>query len=230
MGSTRLPGKVLMDVAGRPMIRRVLERASRVQGVDDIVVATPDLAEDDGLSDLVHDLGHRVVRGPAEDVLERYLLAADATGADVVVRLTSDCPLLSPSVSSQVVERFRTGGVHYCSNTIERTWPRGFDTEVVDARALRIAGREATAPSDREHVTPFVWRQPDRFRLSSVSTLPNRSDLRWTVDTADDLELVRRVFAGIGADDFDLPEILDLLDREPSLLRLNRDVRQKPLE
>lgn len=229
-GSTRLPGKVLMDVAGRPMIRRVLDRASRIQGIDGIAVATPDLVEDDGLSDLVHGLGHRVVRGPAHDVLERYLLAADAMEADVVVRLTSDCPLLSPSVSSLVVERFQTGTFDYCSNTIERTWPRGLDTEVVDLRALRIAGREASTPSDREHVTPFVWRQPDRFRLESVSTLPDRSDLRWTVDTPNDLELVRRVFAGMSEDDFDLPEILDLLRREPALLHLNRDVRQKPVE
>ncbi len=229
MGSTRLPGKVAMDVAGLPMIGRVLERAARVQGVDDIVVAIPDLVEDDGLSDLVHSLGHRVVRGPSADVLERYLIAAEATGADVIVRLTADCPLLSPSVSAQVIERFRTARVDYCSNTLQRSWPRGLDTEVVDIRALRIAGQEAVSASDREHVTPFVWRQPERFRLAPVSTLPDRSDLRWTVDTADDLEMVRRVFAGIGGDDFDLPEILCLLERDPSLALVNRDVRQKPL-
>lgn len=213
------------------MIAHVLERADAIAGCDEVVVAVPDLAEDDPLADTVRALGHRVVRGPSADVLARYVRAADDTGADVVVRVTADCPLLSPSVSSSVVAAFVAGGVDYASNTLERTFPRGLDTEVVSAHALRVAARESREPSEREHVTPFVWQRPERFAVRSLRGDADHSHLRWTVDTPLDLALVRQVHAELGPGLFDTDAILELvLRRRPELSRLNADVVQKPAD
>lgn len=230
MGSTRLPGKVLETIAGRPMIAHVLERARRIDDVDEVVVAMPDLDEEDPLSAAVIALGARVVRGSADDVLARYLVAVDATGADAVVRVTADCPLLSPAVSSSVVAAFREGGWDYASNTLERTWPRGLDTEVVAADALRVAANEASVSADREHVTPFIWRRPHRFRLRSVRAAVDRSGLRWTVDVPRDLEFVRAVHEELGPAPFDADDVLALVERRPDVARINADVKQKRLD
>ena len=144
------------------------------------------------------------------------------------VRLTGDCPLLSPSVSSRVVEAFVD--CDYASNTLERTFPRGLDTEVLSADALRTAGREARLPSEREHVTPFVWSRPGRYRLRSVRDDVDRSDLRLTVDVAEDLQLVRAIHAELGPGWFDLDDILELLATRPELAALNAGVVQKPID
>lgn len=229
MGSTRLPGKVLAPVGARPMIEQVIERAARIKGADEVVVAVSDLAEDADLAKAAAATGARVVRGPAYDVLARYIVVIEAVNPDAVVRVTSDCPLLSPSVSSAVLAAFAEDDADYASNTLERTWPRGLDTEVVATEALVTAAREATSPVDREHVTPFIWRQPTRFRLRSVTTSPDRSDLRLTVDTPEDLELVRRVYAELGPD-CDIDDVLRLLTAQPSLAAVNAAIQQKPIE
>ena len=229
IGSSRLRGKVMADIGGRPMIAHVLERARHITGIDDVVVAVPDLAEDDPLASAVASLGAPVVRGSTGDVLGRYLAAAAASSADVVVRVTADCPLLSPSVSSSIVTAYARGAVDYASNTLERTHPRGLDTEVVSVEALRAAGRESTDPAEREHVTPFIWRRPDRFRLRSVRAATDRSALRLTVDVAEDLTLVRSIHAELGPGPFDVDEILELLDRRPELVALNAQISQKPV-
>lgn len=230
IGSSRLRGKVLADIGGRPMIAHVLERARRITGIDDVVVAVPDLAEDDQLASVVASFGAPVVRGSTDDVLGRYLAAAEASGASVVVRVTADCPLLSPSVSSSVVAAYARGGADYASNTLERTHPRGLDTEVISVEALQTAGREAADPAEREHVTPFIWRRPDRFRLRSVRAATDRSDMRWTVDVAEDLALVRSIHDELGPEPFDVDEILELLDRRPDLRALNAQISQKPVD
>jgi len=227
IGSARLRGKVLADIAGRPMIARVVDRGRRIEGIDEVVVAVPDLPEDDVLAATASALDVRVVRGSADDVLGRYLVAADAANADAVVRVTGDCPLLSPKVSSAVVADYQLGGADYVSNTLERTFPRGLDTEVVDMEALRTAGREAVTADEREHVTPFIWSQPGRFRLRSIRTAPDRSDLRLTVDVAEDLALVRAIYDALGPDPFDLDDISELLDRRPELVALNAGISQK---
>jgi spore coat polysaccharide biosynthesis protein SpsF len=228
MGSTRLPGKVLADVAGRPLVAHVLDRAQRIRGAVEVALAIPDLAEDDPLARAGAALGVRVVRGSSDDVLDRYLAAAEATRADAVVRVTGDCPLLSPAVASDVLEAFP--GADYASNTLERTFPRGLDTEVISVGALRVAGREATSAAEREHVTPFIWRRPERFALRSVRSAVDRSALRWTVDTPEDLELVRAIHAELGPGWFDMPEIVALLERRPELAAMNAGVAQKPVD
>jgi spore coat polysaccharide biosynthesis protein SpsF len=229
MGSTRLPGKVLADIAGRPMIAHVVDRAGQIDGVDEVVVAIPELAQDDPLAGTVSALGVRVIRGSAEDVLDRYLAATIATGADVVMRVTADCPLLSPTVSAAVLAEHARGGADYVSNTLERSYPRGLDTEVISGAVLRTAAREAVDPADREHVTPFIWRRPDRFRLGSVRAPVDRSGLRWTVDVAEDLAFARAVHEALGPGEFDMDDILELLADRPEVGNLNEGIVQKPL-
>jgi spore coat polysaccharide biosynthesis protein SpsF len=231
LGSTRLPGKVLADVAGHPLLHHVVNRASAIEGIDELVVAIPDSSRDDDLAKEAARLGVRVVRGSEMDVLDRYVRAIEAVNADVVIRVTADCPLLSPTISSRVVEVFRTPTEHYdyASNTLERTYPRGLDTEVISADALRVAGREAQSEAEREHVTPFIWRRPSRFSLGSESATVDLSAERWTVDTEEDLEFVRAVYAQFGGQDFDHLDVMDLLHRKPDLRALNAAVEQKEI-
>jgi len=228
-GSTRLPRKVLMDLAGKPMLTRVIERARRVPGVAEVVVATTTLPGDDVVAACAHDSGARVVRGPSDDVLARYHLAIQDSACDAVLRITADCPLLDPVVTGRVVAAFTAGGCDYASNTLERTFPRGLDSEVLSRAALDTAHREATEAPDREHVTCFVWRQPTRFRLRSVADPVDRSGLRWTVDTPEDFALVDRIYAALqpATPDFAYADVLALLDRHADWSALNAHVEQK---
>lgn len=229
LGSTRLPGKVLRPVLGRPLLDFQLERLARITHPHVTAVATTVNPRDDPLVRFAIERGIPVVRGPEEDVLARYALAADELGATVVVRVTSDCPLLDPTVVDAVIERFMVGDVDYASNTIRRTYPRGLDVEVVSADALAIASREASQGWDREHVTPFVYGHPERFRLAQVTTDSDRSDERWTIDTLEDLALVERILDALYPVDpgFGWFDVVALLDRHPDWRRLNAHVAQK---
>jgi spore coat polysaccharide biosynthesis protein SpsF len=200
-GSTRLPGKVLQDLAGRPLLRFMLDRLADLR-VDQLVVATSTLARDDAVAEIAEAAGHAVVRGSETDVLDRFVTALDAHPADHVIRLTADCPLADPALIESVIARHLDRGAEYTSNVFPRTFPRGLDCEVMTAVALRTAHAEASEPAEREHVTPFFYRHPERFTLANM-----RNDLPlgregWTVDTADDLEFVRRIVARMGDDDF----------------------------
>jgi spore coat polysaccharide biosynthesis protein SpsF len=232
MGSSRLPGKVLMPLAGRAMILHVIDRLSEVAGIDRVVAAIPNAAEDDPLNALLESAGISTVRGPLDDVLHRYVLAATRAGAETIVRVTADCPLISPRVCERVVRAFHDApGVDYASNTINRTWPRGLDTEVFTSAALLEADRESTDPVEREHVTPFIYRRPNRYRLLHVSGEIDRSSLRWTVDTMDDYRFAAAVYdlLGVNQQSFDLPDVLSLLGSHPELITLNEHVVQKSL-
>lgn len=234
LGSTRLPGKVLRDLCGKPMIGHVVERAHRILKVEHVQVAISEEPSDDEL--FAHLSGYKrigITRGPEDDVLARYWKAANETSADIIVRITADCPLLSPAVSSRVVARYleRVPEVDFTSNTLRRTFPRGLDSEVFSFEALEEAYREARTPSDREHVTPFIWRQPTRFHLFSVEDREDRSDHRWTVDTEEDFELVKRIFEDLYEDGmvFEYEETLDCLKRHPDWTQINLHIEQKPI-
>lgn len=232
-GSTRLPGKVLLDIGGRPMLEHVVRRSALARSSSLIVIATTEKRGDDAIEELGCRLGISVVRGPDEDVLERYRLAVARYGLDVVVRVTADCPLIDPELIDQGV-RLLTGdtGVDYVSNTLDRTFPRGYDVEVIRSGALLAAAAEARRPFEREHVTPFVWQRPWRFRILQFHSSRDLSSYRLTVDEADDLTLVRLVWerlAPVAGETFGLDAVAQLLEREPGLAQLNARVRQKTL-
>jgi spore coat polysaccharide biosynthesis protein SpsF len=194
-GSTRLPGKVLMDVHGRPMLAQLLSRLSRAKRIDEVVVATSELEGDDAVARVAEAEGVRVFRGDERDVLGRMLGAARMAEADLVVRVTGDCPLIDPDVVDQVVSEL--GHHDLASNAINRTFPRGLDTEVLTRDALERIAELATSPESREHVTWFAYQErPDLFKLRSVESGEGNaySMLDWSVDTADDLERVRRLW------------------------------------
>ena len=198
MSSTRLPGKVLMPLAGRPMIERQIERLRRCSTLQRIIVATSTEPSDDPLADHVSRLGVDLFRGSLTDVLDRYLGAARAFDAQgQVVRLTADCPLADPGVIDACVRLQAELGVDYVSNGRQRTYPHGLDVEAFGFDALVAAAAEASDPYDREHVTPFIYRNPQRFSLGVLLQKTDESRLRWTVDTPGDYAFVERVYAAL---------------------------------
>ena len=228
MESTRLPGKVMADIQGRPMIQRVVDRLRRAESVDLVVVATSDRAADDVLADYCAAHAIECFRGSADDVLDRFHRAAAHYGAGAVARITGDCPLIDPRVVDRVVETFRRTGDQYVTNTLRCTFPDGLDVEVFSADALTQACRDARLPAEREHVTPYL-RTSGRFSTRNVENEVDLSarDLRWTVDHPEDLEFVRAVYARLesgGQGTFGMVEVLKLLEREPSLLAMNRGI------
>jgi spore coat polysaccharide biosynthesis protein SpsF len=230
LGSTRLPGKVLADLSGRTMLARVVRRLRRCERLDDVVVATSVSRADDEIAAECRLLDAPVFRGSEADVLDRYYRAALTHGAGVVVRVTADCPLIDPEIVDLVVERFRATRADYARNTETRTYPRGLDAEAVALPALVLAWHQARADYERVHVTPYLYGHPDSFRVTSVTHGIDYSGHRWTVDTPEDLALVRAIYERLGGDDAcTWLEVLNLLAREPELGDINRHVRQKPL-
>lgn len=229
LGSTRLPGKALMEIAGCPMVAHVVKRIAATPGVDGVVLATTVAPEDDALADFARSAGVPCVRGSVADVLDRFRLAVALHPADVVVRAGADCPLLDPAVSGRVVAEYlrRVPDVDYVSNVHPPTYPDGLDTEVFSRAALERAWREASPDShrDREHVSPYIWeRRPERFRLANVDHGEDLSGLRWTVDDARDLDFVRAVYGALAPDGtrlFGMGDVLALLRSRPELAALN---------
>ena len=230
-GSTRLPGKVLMDLGGDTMLSRVVRRAARAQTVDELVVATSSNDQDDAIVAECARLGATCFRGVELDVLERYYTVATATHAEVVVRITADCPFIDPEVIDTVVRAFHRYAVDYASNTQQRSWPRGLDVEVFACAALERAFHEAQLPWQRTHVTPYFYQHPELFRLHAVVAAEDYSDFRWTVDTPEDLALARAIYQSLeNCDDFSWRAALAVIAETPELAELNRRIRQKSLE
>ncbi len=229
MGSTRLPGKVLRQLAGQPLLAHLARRLRGCRELDRIVIATTVGPADDVIEELARPLGLGCFRGSEDDVLSRYVGAAAEADADVVVRITSDCPLIDPVVVDRVVARLLEGGCDYASNTIRRTYPRGLDTEALTRRALERLQQLAEPGPAREHVTWLVHRRPDEFRLASVEDPTDASDLRWTVDTEDDWRLIDRLYRelDLGARVVPYPDMLAHVRANPELARINAHVDQK---
>jgi spore coat polysaccharide biosynthesis protein SpsF (cytidylyltransferase family) len=231
LGSTRLPGKALLPIAGRPMLDLVLARAAAIPGVDQTVLATTVSAEDERLAELAAERGIPSVRGSVDDVLDRFHAALRAHPAAAIVRVTADCPLLDPDVSGRVVAEYLShrDEVDYVSNVEPPTYPDGLDTEIVSAAALDRAWREARLPSDREHVTTYVREGSHGFRLRNVRHHVDLSGYRFTVDEPRDLEFVRAVYAALAPDGqrvFGMDEVLALVRKHPELARLNDGIRR----
>ena len=198
MSSTRLPGKVMRPLAGRPMIERQIERLRRCATLERLIVATSEDRSDDPLAEHLAELGVPVFRGSLHDVLGRYVGAARAYGVEgTVVRLTADCPLADPEVIDDCVGLRAARGVDYASNGRRRTYPRGLDVEAFNVEAWLAAHRESADPYDREHVTPFLYRHPERFTQAELVQARDESGLRWTVDTPEDFAFVERVYEAL---------------------------------
>ena len=221
MTSSRLPGKVLEPLGGRPMILRQLERLKSAKTIDDIVVATSRDTSDDALVRVLEENGWAVERGSLDDVLDRFLGVLQRWPTDAVARITADCPLLSPLVVDTVVRAYLSSGVDYASNTLDPSYPDGLDVEVFSTAALRELVDLDLDDDEREHVTLGLYRRPSRFTLLNVEdSTSDNSSLRWTVDNADDLAFVRWVY-----DELDVPggfeyaDVLELIARHPERSR-----------
>lgn len=230
MGSTRLPGKVLKDIGGETMLARVIGRLRRAKLIHEVLVATTNTALDDVVVGECRKGSIPVSRGDEKDVLDRYFRAAQLAQAEIVVRITSDCPLIDPDITDKTIAAFLESHPDYASNVMRRTYPRGLDTEVISVAALERAWRQARKPYEREHVTPYIYEHPAEFRLLSVTGEEDYSSHRWTVDTLEDLEFVRSVYKRLASDAaFSWRDVLELLKREPELAEVNRFVQQKPV-
>lgn len=229
MGSERLPGKVMKNLAGEPMLARVVARTRRAKSLDRVIVATTTDAADDAVVELCVQRGWPVYRGSPGDLLDRYYQAAKLHNAGTIVRITCDCPLVDPELIDRVVGFFRQGkSADYASSTLPpRSFPRGLEIEVFSFAALERAWKEDLNPAWREHVTPYLYRHPELFKLKGLVDDQDRSTLRLTVDTPEDFELLRRIYESFGHDRFSWRAALTLLDAHPDWLALNRRVGQR---
>jgi spore coat polysaccharide biosynthesis protein SpsF len=249
MGSTRLPGKVLLDIAGEPMLERVVARTSRAGTVDQVIVATTIDSSDDPVAAWCEANDVFCTRGSQTDVLDRYYQAALPAKADVVVRITGDCPVIDPALIDECVETLLKKSLDFTCNRLPppftRTYPIGLDTEVCTYPALEQAWNEATEPFHREHVMPYLYEgvvlkvvrdhclegvSRRNFKVAQLHHTPDYGQMRWTVDTSEDLEFIRRVYARFdGKDDFSWKDVLTLVQSEPELAAINASVRHKTL-
>jgi spore coat polysaccharide biosynthesis protein SpsF len=234
MSSSRLPGKVLQDIAGQTMLARIVLRARRARSVSQVVIATTTDPADDAIFDYCRAHGFPVFRGSQFDVLDRYYQAARLYQADVIIRLTADCPLMDPVEIDHVMAEFTRAGVDFAANRLpppwKRTYPIGLDIEVCTFAALERAWLEAKLPFEREHVMPYFYDQEGRFKILVVDHDPDYGSLRWTVDTPEDLEAVRRIYAAFDGDDgFSWLEVLNLVERHPELKTINQAVAAKTM-
>jgi spore coat polysaccharide biosynthesis protein SpsF len=224
----------MKEVLGKPLLEYQAERTKRVKSADEIVIATTRGDADRIIVDFCDRLSIPCFRGSEQDVLSRYYEAAKAFNADVVVRLTSDCPLIDPSIVERVLQHYfdHSADYDYVSNCLIRTYPRGMDTEVFPVRVLEEGFREASDPRDREHVTSFFYRQAHRYRLSNVAYSRDCSRHRWTVDTEEDFVLIKHILETLypAKPDFSAEDVLDLVERDPALFAINAHVEQKKLD
>lgn len=233
LGSTRLPGKVMRPLAGRPMIDWVVNRTQVSTQVNQVVVATTTESSDDPLVEYCEQRDWAVVRGSEQDVLSRYVLAAEKFGADNVVRITSDCPLIDPQIVDDVVSKLleHPANEYACNFFPDRRFPRGLDAEAFTMETLERADQLAIDPAHREHVTLMIYRHPERFRIASVTHEIDLSNYRWTVDTAEDFALVEKVMTSIQAmglaEDAGLEQFLQLFKQNPDWHLINQSIVQK---
>lgn len=235
MTSTRLPGKVLMNIGGRSMIWHIVNRLKFCQRINDIILAIPDLKSSDVLENFARKNKIKYFRGSEDDVLERYYKTAKEFKNDLIVRVTSDCPLIDPKIVDRTIEKFLDSGADFTANfregrkgeTIERTFPRGLEVEVFGFSILKKANYEAKEQYQREHVDPYICEHPEIFKINSIKNNENLSYMRWTVDEIKDLEFVREVYKRLYSKKkmFYMEDVIAFLKRHPKLMEINKDVK-----
>jgi spore coat polysaccharide biosynthesis protein SpsF len=226
MGSSRLPGKVLLKVLAQPLLEILLNRLSRCQLADQLIVATTTNETDRVIEDLAKRLAVPCYRGSEDDVLERYYMAARANDIDTIVRITADCPLMDPQLVDTIIETYsKSTGIDFVANTVVRTYPRGFDVEVFSFRSLAEVHEQARESYQREHVTPFFY---EHMKCLNHAAARDASNYRVTVDTLEDFQVVRTILEELGFDKpFTYLDVISLLDSRPQLALINREIEQK---
>lgn len=232
MASTRLPGKVLKKVVGKPLLELEIERLQRVKLKDEIIVATTSNPQDDPIVALCEKLKVLTFRGSENDVLSRYYEAAREFKSDIIVRVTADCPLIDPDITNQIIQKYLESSKEYVSNTLIRTFPRGLDTEVFSFQCLEKVFNESKMPSEREHVTPYIYNNRDLFQCAGVESTVDCSRYRWTVDTPEDLELIKIIFEALYVKNplFSTNDVCLMFDKHPEWLQVNKHIKQNPVE
>jgi spore coat polysaccharide biosynthesis protein SpsF len=232
MTSSRLPGKVLKEIAGVPMIAHVINRVSKARFVDQVIIATTDDPADDLIEKFCNESGYTCFRGHHFDVLDRYYQAALSFQANIIVRITADCPLIDADLIDHLIMSFIETNVDFAANRLpppwKRTFPIGLDIEIVGLKALEKAWKEASLPYEREHVLPYLYDQPNRFKILLMQHEPDYGNKRWTVDTPEDLELLNQIFIQFSPRiDFSWLEVIKVIDQIPDLEKINRVISAK---
>lgn len=224
LGSSRLPGKVLTDIEGKPMLWHIIQRVKQAKKVDKVIVATTDLKEDEKVVDVAKSCGVDFFQGSEHDVLDRYYQAAKTFGATTIVRVTGDCPVVDPVLLDRVVEFFLQGGYDHVSTAYPKaTFPDGLDLWVFSFSALEKAWKEARLVSEREHVTPYMWSHPELFNIATFENSKDLSHMRWTVDEEKDLRFIKEIYKRLYSPEkvFLMKDIIVLLEKEPHLQEIN---------
>lgn len=233
MASTRLPGKVLMDIAGRPMLWHIVNRLNFSKKINEIILAIPDSEENDQLESFAKNQNLKYFKGNEKDVLSRYYETAKEFGVEVIVRITSDCPLIDPEIVDLVIEKHLNSTADYTSNILKRTFPRGLDTEVFNFSTLEKSYREAKEDYQREHVTSYIYEHPEIFKLQNITATGElrHPEFRLTVDTKEDLQLIKEIYKHFykNGEVFYIKEIINLFNKHPELKKINADIEHKKL-
>jgi spore coat polysaccharide biosynthesis protein SpsF len=234
VGSTRLPGKVLKKICGKTVLEHDIDRLKRAKNIDEIVIATTTEERDIEIVNEAKRLGVKYYRGSESDVLSRYYFAAKENNADIVVRVTSDCPLLDSEVTEEIIKFYLENypKYDYVSNTLDRTYPRGLDTEVFSFKVLEEAFLNAKENFQREHVTPYMWDNNTKYKVYQYKDIADSSNLRLTLDTQEDFKLITEIYIDLYNNNqyFGLKEILNLFNERPELIEINKEIQQKKIK
>ena len=230
-GSTRLPNKIFKELSGRPVLWHVIERLKHSKLIDEIIIATTDLSDDDAVEKFCIENDIKFYRGSSDNVLSRYYNAAKKSGAGTVIRITSDCPVIDPALIDDMISMYQQSGVDYLSNSIERTFPRGLDAEIFSFKALEKAFNNAGKQYELEHVTPYIYQHPEAFSLKSYVNGTDYSFHRWTLDTDEDFNLITEIYKSLYKEGeiFYWEEVLKLFQLRPELIEINKHIEQKKL-
>ena len=227
MGSSRLPGKTLMKLnQNRAVLDFVVNQLSFSTLIDKIIIATTNLEQDDIIEQTAKNLGIQCFRGNSDDVLDRYYNCAKEFEIDNIVRITSDCPLIDPEIVDEVIRKYKSENYDYFTNTLIRTYPIGTDVEIFSFEILEKTWQNATLPSEREHVTPFIRNKKMNFRIGNLESKKKLDHFRWTLDRQKDLDLIREIITKINKNPILMNDILNLFSTEPQLIKINENISQ----
>ncbi|MDD5595652.1 MAG: glycosyltransferase family protein [Candidatus Omnitrophica bacterium] len=226
VGSTRLPNKVLLKVLDRTILEYVIARVRQAKHVDQVFVATTTNKNDLGIVNLAKKSGVEVFRGSENDLLDRFFQTARLFKIKNIVRITADCPLIDPDIIDSVIKLYFKSKVDYCSNILKRSFPVGLDVEIFSFNALRTAWERAGLPSEREHVTPYIIKHPDRFKLANISFKKDLSVKRWTLDRKEDFKLIKAILEALYPKNpnFKIPDVIKFLNKHPNLEKINSHI------